>query len=65
MGYDLYMEQQNWRPRKSKIRWLKSGNILIERDVFYVGYKEFYRGPVTKEIKQILKGLNIKLPPKP
>lgn len=65
MGADLYWAQRDFRPGKPRIRWLRSGNILVEIEVFHHGYKRFYRGPVTKEIKQVLKSMDLKVPEKP
>lgn len=66
MGSDLCMEQQNFRPRPPRVTWTANDNeILIETDVFYHGYREFYFGRVTPEIKRVMKSLGITLPPKP
>jgi hypothetical protein len=64
VGCDLYMEEMYFQPRRPKARWLRSGNILVETDRFYVGYKEFYRGPLTKEVERMLKQMGVRLPPK-
>jgi hypothetical protein len=65
MGSDLYMEQRNFHPRPARVTWTSATEILIETDVFYYGYREFYHGKPTPEIKQVMKSMGIKLPPKP
>lgn len=62
MGSDLHMEQASFRPRRPKVTWLDSNTILVETDVFYHGYREFYKGPLTREVKQILKNMGIDVP---
>lgn len=62
MGSDLYMEQQNWRPRPNIVEWLDEETIKIQRDAFYTGYFTVYEGRVTPEVETLLKGLGIKLP---
>lgn len=65
MGSDLYMEQQNWRPRPNLVEWLDEETIKIQRDAFYTGYYTVYEGKVTPEVTTLLKGLGITLPEKP
>lgn len=65
MGSDLYMEQQNWRPRKTLVEWLDEETIKVQRDAFYTGYFTVYEGKVTPEVTTLLKGLGISLPEKP
>lgn len=64
MGSDLYMEQQNYRPKPNKIEWVDDETISVLTDSFYWGYREVYRGPVTPEIQILLKGLGVKVPDK-
>lgn len=66
MGSDLYLEQRSFRPGPPRVSWVDRKTILVETEVFYHGYREFYRGPLTPEIKQVLTSLGIKdIPPLP
>jgi hypothetical protein len=62
MGSDLSMEQASFRPRPPKVQWIDSHTILVETDVFYHGYREFYKGAYTREVAQILKSMGVKVP---
>ena len=65
MGSDLYMEAQNWRPRKPKVEW-DGDDIVVSIDQFYHGFGERYRGPVNDEAARIIKALTGQdIPPKP
>lgn len=64
MGSDLYMAQRDFRPRPDKAEWVDD-DIRLSKDYFMSGYKAFYQGPLTDEIKVMMKGLGIKVPPKP
>jgi hypothetical protein len=64
MGSDLYMEERSFRPRPAKARWLDEETLLIETDIFYHGYQEYYRGPVTDSNRVLLEKV-VKIPPKP
>lgn len=65
MGSDLYMEQQSFRPGPPRISWVDRSTILVETEVFYTGYREFYQGPLTAEVKKILDNMGIVVPPVP
>lgn len=66
MGADLSMDAASFRPGPPKVSWVDRNNILVETEVFYHGYREFYQGPPTKEVMQILNSMGIKeLPPMP
>ena len=62
MGSDLYMAERSFIPRAPKVTWISETEISVERDVFVHGYTEFYRGPATKEVIAMLKGMGIKVP---
>lgn len=64
MGSDLYMEQQNYRPRPNIVEWLDEENIRVQTDSFYWGYRTVYEGRVTPEVETLLNGLNVRLPEK-
>ena len=66
MGSDLYMEERNFRPGPPRVSWVDRETILVETEVFYHGYREFYRGPLTVEVERILKAIGIgSIPPLP
>lgn len=69
MGSDLYMEQQNFRSKGTRARW-DGNDLVIERDVFYHGWTEIWRGKPNlnnsneKSLLKALINLN-KIPEKP
>lgn len=64
MGSDLYMEQQNYRPRPNLVEWVDDKNIRIRTDSFYWGYRTVYEGVLTPEIETMMAGMGLRLPDK-
>lgn len=62
MGSDLYMAERSFRPGPPRVTWVSETEISVEREHFMNGYSEFYRGPATKEIMKMLKGMGITVP---
>lgn len=64
MGSDLYMEAQNFRPKRN-VYW-DGLDLVVEIEEFYTyDMKERYRGPVNDQTRPLLFALGIVIPERP